>query len=140
MLSVARVTRNIEKCGTPGTFLNFVRFVRGEFMAGSRCCRVPQRESRKVYGERKRAGRVGGGKKNRMISVGSLPRRGLSWKNTNTAEITSDYVIHVFLSLSLSRHASTLLLKTIPRRVAGNRQIGEEGNRPFPFIPVFSFH
>lgn len=50
MLSVARVTRNIEKCGTTGTFLNFVRFVRGEFMAGSRCCRVPRGESRKVYG------------------------------------------------------------------------------------------
>jgi len=30
------VTRDIEA----GSFLNFVRFVRGKFMTGSRCCRV----------------------------------------------------------------------------------------------------
>jgi len=88
MLSVARVTRDIEA----GTFLNFVRFVREKFMAGSRCCRVrPGRITESGNGERKSAG----WKKERQSGLFIFQGQ------EKTHKIISGYVIKCF-SLSLS--------------------------------------
>lgn len=88
MLSVARVTRDIEA----GTFLNFVRFVRGKFMAGSRCCRVlPGRITEST--EKERALR-----RERNGNPVCFFSRGKRKKSTK-AEITSGYVSYVLLSL-----------------------------------------
>lgn len=92
MLSVARVTRNIGA----GTFLNFVRFVSGKFIAGRRCCRVRCRESRKVRRERK----AGVWKKETAIRLVFFPRD--EKKERTNAEITSGYMIYILLSLSFS--------------------------------------
>jgi len=82
MLSVARVTGNIEA----GTFLNFVRFVRGKFIA--RCLSRAAEGITKSTRRREKGWRESREKKNG--NPGSFFSRG--WKKNTNAEITSGLV------------------------------------------------
>lgn len=93
MLSVARVTGNIEA----GTFLNFVRFVRGKFIA--RCLSRAAEGITKSTRRRERGRRGESGKKNGNPGVVSFPEGGRKTQTRKLLPVSCDSRTLTFLSL-----------------------------------------